>query len=130
MQPIPKPNATPGRDSGREFERQWPVAGARHVLPELFLVRREDADAAPTARDGHIPLLRTRGRLDGRGVIAQIARSTRRAIARTQASSKPEAKRSGFDEGHHPFARFALSPEGANWELAFLCFDRFRQAVF
>ena len=43
------------------------MAGAQDVLAELFLVRREDADATPTARDGDIPLLRVCRRLDGGG---------------------------------------------------------------
>lgn len=64
MQTIPKANATTGRETASEFKRQWPVAGARDVLAELLLVRREDADAAPSARDGHVPLLRVRRCLD------------------------------------------------------------------
>src|SRR5208282_3131991 len=79
---FPKASTAWRRDSGREFQRQWPVAGATHILAELFLVRCEDANAASSAQEG--PLLRVRGGLDGRGVIAQIARSARHAVARTQ----------------------------------------------
>lgn len=66
MQPIPKTHATPGRKTRCEFQRQWPVAGAAYILAELLLVRCEDANAAPTPRNGHIPLLGICCRLDGR----------------------------------------------------------------
>ena len=66
MQPIPKANAATSGKAGDEFQCQRAMTGARHVLTKLLLVRCEDADAAPTARDGHIPLLRICRGLDGR----------------------------------------------------------------
>ena len=54
MQPIPKQVATAGHEIFHQFQCQWPVTGAGHVFTELLLVRREYADAAPPARDGHI----------------------------------------------------------------------------
>ena len=42
------------------------MARANDILAKLLLVRREDADAVPSARNGHIPLLRVRRQLDGR----------------------------------------------------------------
>jgi len=42
------------------------MARASDILAKLLLVQREDADAAPPARNGHIPLLRVRRWLDGR----------------------------------------------------------------
>jgi hypothetical protein len=40
-----------------KFQRQRTMTGTGHVFPKLLLVRRENANAAPAARDGHIPLL-------------------------------------------------------------------------
>ena len=47
VQPIPKADATARNETGREFQGQRPVTGASHVLAQLLLVRREDANAAP-----------------------------------------------------------------------------------
>ena len=66
VQAIPKADATARDKAGRQLHRQRPVTGARHILPQLLFVRREDADASPPARNGHIPLLRVRRGLDGR----------------------------------------------------------------
>ena len=66
VQPIPKTNASAWNKTRRKFHCQWPMAGAGDILAKLLLVRREDADAAPPARNGHIPLLRVRRGLDGR----------------------------------------------------------------
>ena len=41
------------------------MAGAGDIFAKLLLVRGEDADAAPPARNGHLPLLRVRRWLDG-----------------------------------------------------------------
>jgi len=38
----------------RQFQRQRPVTGTNQVLTQLNFVRRENADAAPTTRDGDI----------------------------------------------------------------------------
>jgi len=65
VQPIPKAHATARNETGREFQGQRSVTGANHVLPQLSLVRREDANAAPAARDRHVPLLCVRRGLDG-----------------------------------------------------------------
>jgi len=64
VQPIPKPKASARNKARRKFHRQWPMPGAGDILTKLLFVRREDADAAPPARNGHIPLLRIRRRLD------------------------------------------------------------------
>lgn len=48
-----------------KFQCQRPVAGTRQILTQLLLVRRENADAAPPARNGDIPLLRVGCGLDG-----------------------------------------------------------------
>ena len=66
VQPIPKPMLSARDKTGRKFHRQWPMTGARDILTKLLLVRRENADAAPSARNGDIPLLRVRCRLNGR----------------------------------------------------------------
>ena len=58
VQTIPKAKAAPRDKTSREFHRQRAMPGASDVLAQLLLVRREDADAAPSARNGHIPLLR------------------------------------------------------------------------
>ena len=60
VQPIPKQKASARNKARREFHCQWPMARASEILAKLLLVRREDADAAPSARNGHIPLLRVR----------------------------------------------------------------------
>ena len=65
MKPIPKTNAATRRETGGEFQRQRAMTGARYIFTKLLLVRRENADASPTARDGHIPLLRISRCLDG-----------------------------------------------------------------
>ena len=66
VQTIPKPMLSARDRAGRKFHRQWPMTGAGDVLTKLLLVRRENANAAPPARNGHIPLLRVRRRLDRR----------------------------------------------------------------
>jgi hypothetical protein len=66
VQPIPKQQASARNKARREFHCQWPMTGAGDILAKLLLVRREDADATPSARNRHIPLLRVRRRLDGR----------------------------------------------------------------
>src|SRR6185503_2513799 len=58
MEAIPKANATPRRETASQFKRQRPVTGASHVLAQLLLVRREDANATPPTRNRHVPLLR------------------------------------------------------------------------
>lgn len=79
--------------SGGEFHRQRTMAGASHVLAQLLLVRREDADAASPARNGHIPLLRTRGGLDG-GVGEQnvVHRLALRTVRRDGVAGQELAK--------------------------------------
>jgi len=49
MQPIPKPVGMAWTNFLRQFQRQRPVAGANQVFTQLHFVRRENADAAPTA---------------------------------------------------------------------------------
>jgi len=49
MEAIPKANGTSRHETGSEFQRQRPVTGTGHVFAQLFFVRCEDADAAPTA---------------------------------------------------------------------------------
>src|SRR5258706_2948942 len=65
MQPVPKPVAISRAKASRQFQRQWPVTRPNKVFPQLNLVRRENADAAPTARNGDIPLLRIGCGLNG-----------------------------------------------------------------
>jgi len=65
VQPIPKPMLSALDKTGRKFHRQWPMTGAGDIFTKLLLVRRENTNAAPSARNGHIPLLRIRRRLDG-----------------------------------------------------------------
>ena len=80
MQVSPKHVAMAGHEITRQFQCQWPVTGTGHVFAELLLVRRENADAAPPARDGHIPLLRIRRCFDGgirkKDVIHRLALRT------------------------------------------------------
>lgn len=64
MQPIPKRVASARGCTARKIESQRFVAGARHILAQLLLVRREDADAAPTPRNRHKPLLGVGRRLE------------------------------------------------------------------
>ena len=52
-----------------KFKCQRTVTGTGNIFPELFLVGRENTDAAPSARDGHIPLLRV-----GRGLYGGIGK--------------------------------------------------------
>src|SRR5208282_194396 len=66
VQPIPKPMLSALDKTGRKFHRQWPMTGAGDILTKLLLVRCEDADATPPARNGHIPLQRVRRLLDRR----------------------------------------------------------------
>ena len=54
VQPIPKQKASERNNATREFHCEWPMARASDILAKLLLVRREDADAAPSARNGHI----------------------------------------------------------------------------
>lgn len=65
MQPIPKVDDAARSGCTSQFHGQWAMAGARHILAKLLLVRRKDADAAPTTRDSHIPLLCICRGLDG-----------------------------------------------------------------
>lgn len=67
VQTIPKADATTRDKTGRQLHRQRPVPGARHIFAQLLFVRREDSDATPPARNGHIPLLRV-----GRGLYGGI----------------------------------------------------------
>ena len=65
MQPVPKWIVIERALATGKFQGQRPVAGARQILTQLLLVRREYADAAPPARNGDIPLLRVGSRFDG-----------------------------------------------------------------
>jgi len=49
VQTIPKEDATARDKAGRQLHRQRPVAGTADVLAQLLFVRREDANATPTA---------------------------------------------------------------------------------
>ena len=49
VQPIPKLKSSARNRTGRKVDRQWPVPGAADVFPKLFFVRRENADAPPSA---------------------------------------------------------------------------------
>ena len=60
MQPIPKLVTATWVKILCKFHRQRPVAGANQVFAKLFFIGREDAYAAPTARNRDIPLLRAR----------------------------------------------------------------------
>ena len=53
VQPIPKPMLSAQGKTGRKFHRQWPMTGTGDILTKLLLVRRENANAAPPARNGH-----------------------------------------------------------------------------
>ena len=62
----PLRNAEPLEELGvGKVNGQFPVTGPENVLAELGLVARENLDAFASARDGHVPLLTVRGRLDG-----------------------------------------------------------------
>lgn len=65
MQPVPKLVAIARAQATGKFQRQRPVTGANEIFTQLNFVRGENADAAPTARNGDIPLLGVGGRLDG-----------------------------------------------------------------
>ena len=65
MQPVPKRIVIERTQAAGKFQRQRPVAGTRQILAQLLLVRRENADTAPPARNRDIPLLRVRRGLDG-----------------------------------------------------------------
>ena len=47
-----------------KFQRQRSVTGPPDIFPKLFLIRREDANSTPPARNADIPLLGIRGGLD------------------------------------------------------------------
>ena len=47
VQPIPEADARAGRETRGQFQRQWPLTWAGHILAQLLLVRREDLN--PTA---------------------------------------------------------------------------------
>ena len=49
MKPVPKPVGMAWTNTVRQFQRQRPVAGTNQVLTQLNFIRRENADAAPTA---------------------------------------------------------------------------------
>src|ERR1700685_832720 len=49
VQLIPKQKASSRNRTGRKFHRQRSVPGAADVFAKLFLVRCENADAAPPA---------------------------------------------------------------------------------
>src|SRR5262245_44846187 len=63
---VPKSAMRLGAESWHEIQGQRAVARTCNVFPQLLLVRREDADAATSAGDGHIPLLRVGRGPDGR----------------------------------------------------------------
>lgn len=66
LKPVPKRiTIERAQPASGKFERQRPVAGARQVLTQLLLVRRKNANAAPPARNGDIPLLGVGSGLDG-----------------------------------------------------------------
>src|ERR1035441_7566687 len=65
MQPVPKPVAVARAQATGKFKRKRPVTGAHEVFTQLNFIRRENADAAPPARNGDIPLLGVGSRLDG-----------------------------------------------------------------
>ncbi len=65
MQPAPKRVVPERAQATGKFQCQWPVAGTRQILVQLLLIRGENADAAPPARNGNMPLLRIRCGLDG-----------------------------------------------------------------
>ena len=54
MQPVPKPVAVARAKARCQFHCQRPVTGTNQILTQLNFVRRENADAAPTTRDGDI----------------------------------------------------------------------------
>ena len=66
MQPVPKLVAVARAQAAGKFQRERPVTGANEIFAQLNFVRRENADAAPPARNGDIPLLGVGSRLDGR----------------------------------------------------------------
>ena len=49
VQAIPKTDRPAWSKRGREFHRQWPMAGTRDILAELPFVRGKNADATPPA---------------------------------------------------------------------------------
>src|SRR5208282_2684866 len=66
LQPVPKQMPSARDKTGRKFHRQRPMTGAGDILTKLLLVRRENVNTAPPARNGHIPLLSVRCGLDRR----------------------------------------------------------------
>src|ERR1022692_1085405 len=66
VQSFPKQSASGRNPAIGKFHRQWPMTRAAYVFAKLLLVRRENADAPPSARDADIPLLRARRGLDRR----------------------------------------------------------------
>ena len=65
MQPVPKPVAVARAQATGKFQRERPVTGTNEIFAQLNFIRRENADAAPPARNGDIPLLGVGSRLDG-----------------------------------------------------------------
>ena len=49
MQSVPKPVGMVWTNAVRQFQCQRPVAGANQVFTHLNFIRRENANAAPTA---------------------------------------------------------------------------------
>jgi hypothetical protein len=89
----PKQKASARNIAGREFHCQWAMTGAGDILSKLLLVRRYDEDAAPPARNRHVPLLRVRRRLDGRiGEQNIIHRLALRTVGRDRVAGKKLAE--------------------------------------
>ena len=49
MQPVPKPVAVARAKARCQFQCQRPVTGTNQILAQLDFIRRENADATPTA---------------------------------------------------------------------------------
>jgi len=56
MQPVPKPVAVARAQARCQFQCQRPVTGANEIFAQLNFIRRENANAAPPARNGDIYL--------------------------------------------------------------------------
>src|SRR5580692_7283371 len=89
MQSLPKRIAVLWTQATGKLQRERPVAGANQIFSQLNFVRREDSDAAPTARNGDIPLLSVGCRLDsGIGKKNVIHRLALRTIGRDRIAGK------------------------------------------
>jgi hypothetical protein len=89
IQPVPKPVCMARTKSMPQFHCQRPMTGTNQILTQLNFVRRENADATPTARNGDIPLLGTIRSLES------VVQGFEERAVRLESDIKDSQKRAG-----------------------------------